>query len=165
CGDIVLFEHNVYVLFNIASPSASGPPCGTRIIACRIVKESYGASKQQHTFTYYGAKGRSHFLHFIPLLIKGWNLYCLKTLRQKWEDEGERENHWTEKHLRGSLARSNREAQIKQKEMKNMLEANRMLTKESYTNHSQFFSTSTPKPSLQPQQFGLSVSKTRKASN
>ena len=37
--------------FIIASRSASGPPCGTRIIAGRIVKESYGASKQQHTFT------------------------------------------------------------------------------------------------------------------
>lgn len=30
---------------------ASGPPCGKRIVAGRIVKESYGAAKQQHTFT------------------------------------------------------------------------------------------------------------------
>ena len=40
-----------FLRFNIASRSASGPPCGTRIIAGRIVKESYGAAKQQHTFT------------------------------------------------------------------------------------------------------------------
>lgn len=33
------------------SRSATGPPCGKRIVAGRIVKESYGAAKQQHTFT------------------------------------------------------------------------------------------------------------------
>ncbi|URE36103.1 zinc finger CCCH domain-containing protein [Musa troglodytarum] len=37
--------------FSIASRSATGPPCGTRLVAGRIVKESYGAAKQQHTFT------------------------------------------------------------------------------------------------------------------
>ncbi|OIW07600.1 hypothetical protein TanjilG_08331 [Lupinus angustifolius] len=50
-GDVVLFEQNVYEMFNLASRSASGPPCGIRIVAGRIVKESYGAAKQQHTFT------------------------------------------------------------------------------------------------------------------
>ncbi|OMO52103.1 hypothetical protein COLO4_37416 [Corchorus olitorius] len=30
------------LMFNIASRSASGPPCGTRIVAGHIVKESYG---------------------------------------------------------------------------------------------------------------------------
>lgn len=40
-----------FLRFNIASRSASGPPCGKRIVAGRIVKESYGAAKQQHTFT------------------------------------------------------------------------------------------------------------------
>lgn len=39
------------IRFNIAACSASGPPCGKRIVAGRIVKESYGAAKQQHTFT------------------------------------------------------------------------------------------------------------------
>lgn len=41
----------IYGRFNIASRSAIGPPCGTRIVAGRIVKESYGSAKQQHTFT------------------------------------------------------------------------------------------------------------------
>ncbi|MCD7457831.1 hypothetical protein HAX54_036387 [Datura stramonium] len=50
-GDVVMFEQNVYEMFSIASRSATGPPCGTRIVAGRIVKESYGAKKQQHTFT------------------------------------------------------------------------------------------------------------------
>ncbi|URE36102.1 zinc finger CCCH domain-containing protein [Musa troglodytarum] len=50
-GDVVMFEQNVYEMFSIASRSATGPPCGTRLVAGRIVKESYGAAKQQHTFT------------------------------------------------------------------------------------------------------------------
>ncbi|KAL6585221.1 hypothetical protein OROMI_004510 [Orobanche minor] len=50
-GDIVMFEQNVYEMFSIASRSANGPPCGTRFVAGRIVNESYGAAKQQHTFT------------------------------------------------------------------------------------------------------------------
>jgi len=28
-----------------------GPPIGTRMVAGKIVQESYGAAKQQHTFT------------------------------------------------------------------------------------------------------------------
>ncbi|KAA8541608.1 hypothetical protein F0562_022760 [Nyssa sinensis] len=62
-GDVVMFEQNVYEMFNIASRSASGPPCGTRIVAGRIVKESYGAAKQQHTFTVevLWSKGRETF--------------------------------------------------------------------------------------------------------
>lgn len=37
--------------FSIISRSANGGPCGTRVVAGRILKESYGAAKQQHTFT------------------------------------------------------------------------------------------------------------------
>ncbi|OMO66035.1 hypothetical protein COLO4_30808 [Corchorus olitorius] len=83
-GDVVMFEQNVYEMFNIASRSASGPPCGTRIVAGRIVKESYGAAKQQHTFTIevLWSKGEKPLPPLHPLLIKGRNLYKLKTLRQ-----------------------------------------------------------------------------------
>lgn len=37
--------------FSIVSRSSKGGVCGTRIVAGRILKESYGAAKQQHTFT------------------------------------------------------------------------------------------------------------------
>lgn len=37
--------------FSIISRSAKGGSCGTRVVAGRILKESYGAAKQQHTFT------------------------------------------------------------------------------------------------------------------
>ncbi|KAL0341810.1 UNVERIFIED_CONTAM: Zinc finger CCCH domain-containing protein 62 [Sesamum calycinum] len=121
-GDIVMFEQNVYEAFNIASRSANGPPCGTRVVAGRIVKESYGAAKQQHTFTIevLWSKGEKPLPPLHPLLIKGRNLYRLKTMRQKWEDEGERQKILSEKHARGGVARLNREARIQQKEMRTM---------------------------------------------
>ncbi|KAI3455650.1 hypothetical protein Pfo_012313 [Paulownia fortunei] len=122
-GDIVMFEQNVYEMFNIASRSANGrPPCGTRVVAGRIVKESYGAAKQQHTFTIevLWSKGEKPLPPLHPLLIKGRNLYRLKTMRQKWEDEGERQKILSEKHARGGVARLNKEARIQQREMRKM---------------------------------------------
>ncbi|XP_052300508.1 zinc finger CCCH domain-containing protein 62-like [Citrus sinensis] len=114
--------------FNIAACSASGPPCGKRIVAGRIMKESYGAAKQQHTFTIevLWSKGEKPLPPLRPLLIKGRNLYRLKTLRQRWEDEGERHKVLMEKHSRGFIARSNREIRIHGKEKRKLLKANRM---------------------------------------
>ncbi|CAA0829470.1 SAP domain-containing protein [Striga hermonthica] len=119
-GDVVMFEQNVYEAFSIASRSANGPPCGTRIVAGRIVKESYGAAKQQHTFTIevLWSKGEKPLNPLHPLLIKGRNLYRLKTMRRKWEDEGERQKMLSEKHARGGAARLDREARIQKKEMR-----------------------------------------------
>ncbi|KAH9665354.1 zinc finger CCCH domain-containing protein 62 [Citrus sinensis] len=78
-GDVVMIEQNVYKMFNIAACSESGPPCGKRIVAGRIVKESYGAAKQQHTFTIevLWSKGEKPLPPLRPLLIKGRNLYPL----------------------------------------------------------------------------------------
>ncbi|XP_052300507.1 zinc finger CCCH domain-containing protein 62-like isoform X11 [Citrus sinensis] len=127
-GDVVMFEQNVYKMFNIAACSASGPPFGKRIVAGRIVKESYGAAKQQHTFTIevLWSKGEKPLPPLRPLLIKGRNLYRLQTLRQRWEDEGERHKVLMEKHSRGFIARSNREIRIHGKEKRKLLKANRM---------------------------------------
>ncbi|XP_047963759.1 zinc finger CCCH domain-containing protein 62-like [Salvia hispanica] len=117
-GDVVIFEQNVYDEFSIVSRSSKGGVCGTRIVAGRILKESYGAAKQQHTFTIevLWSKGEKPLPPLHPLLIKGRNLYRLKTMRQKWEDEGERQRILFEKHARGGAARSNREARILKKE-------------------------------------------------
>ncbi|KAM3375143.1 zinc finger CCCH domain-containing protein 62 [Capsicum galapagoense] len=129
-GDVVMFEQNVYEMFSIASRSATGPPCGTRIVAGRIVKESYGAKKQQHTFTVevLWSKGEKPLPPLHPLLIKGRNLYRLKTLRQKWDDEAERQKILSEKHARGSVARSNRETRVQEKEMRKLQRENRVST-------------------------------------
>lgn len=126
-GDIVMFEQNVYEMFSIVSRSANGPPCGTRIVAGRIVKESYGAAKQQHTFTVevLWSKGVKPLPPLHPLLIKGRNLYRLKTMRQRWEDESERQKILSEKHARGNAARTNRETRIQEKEKKKALRENK----------------------------------------
>ncbi|XP_028752104.1 zinc finger CCCH domain-containing protein 62-like isoform X2 [Neltuma alba] len=135
-GDVVLFEQNVYEMFSVASRSASGPPCGKSIVAGRIVKESYGAAKQQHTFTIevLWSKGEKLLPPLYPLLIKGRNLYRLKTLRQRWDDEGKRQKILMEKHSRGNAARANREARIQEKERRKTSRDNR---KELSSNQSQ----------------------------
>ncbi|XP_014516081.1 zinc finger CCCH domain-containing protein 62 [Vigna radiata var. radiata] len=150
-GDVVLFEQNVYEMFNIASRSASGQPCGKRIVAGRIVKESYGAAKQQHTFTIevLWSKGEKPLPPLYPLLIKGRNLYRLKTLRQKWEDEAERKKILMEKHSRGSLARAYREERIQEKEKRKNIKENR-ISKIEARNQRQSNSHIT-RPQYQPQ--------------
>ncbi|KAJ7963322.1 Zinc finger CCCH domain-containing protein 62 [Quillaja saponaria] len=133
-GDVVLFEQNVYEMFNIASRSAGAPPCGKRIVAGRILKESYGAAKQQHTFTIevLWSKGEKPYPPLHPLLIKGRNLYRLKTLRQRWDDEEERQIILMDKHSRGFVARSDREVRIQEKGKRKMIRANRKVAKEPH---------------------------------
>ncbi|XP_027336824.1 zinc finger CCCH domain-containing protein 62-like [Abrus precatorius] len=157
-GDVVLFEQNVYEMFNIASRSASGPPCGKRIVAGRIVKESYGAAKQQHTFTIevLWSKGEKPLPPLYPLLIKGRNLYRLKTLRQKWEDEAKRLKILMEKHSRGSFARADREARIQEKEKRKTNMENRVSKQVSVKNQCQSHSHVTMSP-YQPQERNVSI--------
>ncbi|KAG4124753.1 hypothetical protein ERO13_D10G058200v2 [Gossypium hirsutum] len=155
-GDVVMFEQKVYEMFNMAPRRASGPPCGTRIVVGRIVKESYGSAKQQHTFTIevLWSKGEKPLPPLHPLLIKGRNLYRLKTLRQRWEDEGERQKVLVEKHSRGLLARSDREERIQEKERRKMLRSNRVLKREEKNkkkSQTQLSSTTTTKE-IQPRQ-------------
>ncbi|CAN6483453.1 unnamed protein product [Victoria cruziana] len=122
-GDVVMFEQNVYDMYNIVSRSATAPPCGTRRVAGRIVKESYGAAKQQHTFTVevLWSEGVKPLPALHPLLIKGRNLYKLKTMRQRWPDEMVRSKVLQEKHSRGCRARFSREARVQLKEMRKKL--------------------------------------------
>ncbi|GAA0147716.1 hypothetical protein LIER_07349 [Lithospermum erythrorhizon] len=105
-GDVVLFSQKVYTDFN--RMKRSGNVSGKRTIAGRVVKESYGAAKQQHTFTVevLWSKGLKTLPSLYPLLVKGRNLYRLKTFRQCWKNEGERYLVLAEKHNRGAAARS-----------------------------------------------------------
>ncbi|GAB2222202.1 hypothetical protein Droror1_Dr00013407 [Drosera rotundifolia] len=122
-GDVVMFEQTVY-----EGSRRFGPPCGKRTVAGRIVKESYGAAKQQHTFTIevLWSKGDKPLPPLQPLLIKGRNLYRLKTMRMKWDDGAARQKILQEKHNRGQVARSDREARILEKEARKAFRANRI---------------------------------------
>ncbi|XP_031114732.1 zinc finger CCCH domain-containing protein 62-like isoform X1 [Ipomoea triloba] len=112
-GDVVLFTQEVYKNFDKVTRSAD--VLGKRTVAGRIVKESYGAAKQQHTFTVevLWSQGVKKLPPLFPLLVKGRNLYKLKTLRQRWPNEKERLGVLAEKHRRGTTARLVRETSKK----------------------------------------------------
>ncbi|KAG0599182.1 hypothetical protein M758_12G134000 [Ceratodon purpureus] len=112
-GDTVLFQHAVFdTPFDIERRCASGPPLGQRWVAGKVVNESYGAAKQQHTFTIevLWSTGTKPFSVMHPVRIKGRNLYRIQTLRQLWPDETKRQMVLDEKHARGAEARAHRRA-------------------------------------------------------
>ncbi|XP_021714266.1 uncharacterized protein LOC110682275 isoform X1 [Chenopodium quinoa] len=108
-GDTVLFKQKVYGR-SFDKVTRQGKLLGKRTVAGRVVKESYGAAKQQHTFTVevLWSKGIKKLPSLFPLLVKGRNLYRLKTCRQPWKNEGERRKVLAEKHRRGTAARYKR---------------------------------------------------------
>ncbi|KAG2538282.1 zinc finger CCCH domain-containing protein 62-like isoform X2 [Panicum virgatum] len=122
-GDVVMFEQYIYRRKKGAPREVKGRLCGQRTNAGRIIKESYGTAKQQHTFTIeiLWSKGYKPWPPLHPLLIKGRNLYKDKTMRQPWPDEEERNKVIQEKHERGDLARKSRAARINEKENQKLL--------------------------------------------
>ncbi|KAM7251010.1 hypothetical protein ACFE04_022893 [Oxalis oulophora] len=104
-GDTVLFTQKVYQKFD--KVKRNGKCEGKRTVAGRVVKESYGAAKQQHTFTVevLWSNGVQRLPPLFPLLIKGRNLYRMRTFRQRWDNEAERQKVLDEKHERGAAAR------------------------------------------------------------
>lgn len=85
---------------------------GDRTIIAEIIRDSYGAAKQQHTFTLRIIESSG----FEPLAVgtvtrrKGRNVYRQGTERLAWENEDARYSAATEKHMRGDAARAAREA-------------------------------------------------------
>ncbi|KAK4416223.1 Zinc finger CCCH domain-containing protein 62 [Sesamum alatum] len=105
-GDVVLFNQKVYQNFD--KMTRRGSHSGRRTVAGRIVKESYGVARQQHTFTVevLWSRGTKKLAPLYPLLVKGRNLYKLKTFRQRWKNEKGRLEVLAEKHKRGAAART-----------------------------------------------------------
>ena len=95
-GDFVKFERAV---FTGSYPRAKFSHNET--IEGEITKESYGAAKQQHTFTIKLPDGDT-------TRIKGRNLYRNGTMRKPWADESKRLVALQEKHKRGDAARAAR---------------------------------------------------------
>ncbi|KAJ4964492.1 hypothetical protein NE237_024431 [Protea cynaroides] len=104
-GDVVLFTQKVHERNEKVTRGRN--LLGKRTIAGRIVKESYGAAKQQHTFTVevLWSNGFKRLPPMFPLLVKGRYLYKMKTFRQRWDNEEERSKILAEKHRRGAEAR------------------------------------------------------------
>ncbi|KAI9164944.1 hypothetical protein LWI28_004776 [Acer negundo] len=113
--DVVLFTQKVYEKFD--KVTRHGRVLGRRTVAGRVVHESYGAAKQQHTFTIevIWSKGFNKLPPLFPLLVKGRNLYRLRTFRQHWNNEAERVKVLAEKHKRGAAARTVRAMRLTKK--------------------------------------------------
>jgi len=78
---------------------------GFELITGKIVKDSYGKERQQHTFTLQLKSGSK-------IRIKGRNLYKNGLFRKAWAQEEARRDVQSEKHRRGDRARSLRDARI-----------------------------------------------------
>ncbi|MFQ5534775.1 MAG: hypothetical protein ACE5EM_08140 [Sphingomonadales bacterium] len=105
-GDVIEFTEGVF------GGSYRRPKfLGDRTIRARVVKDSYGSARQQHTFTLEIIESTG----LDPLKIntvtrrKGRNVYRNGTRRQPWADEAERQAALDEKHHRGDVARAERE--------------------------------------------------------
>lgn len=71
------------------------------LVIGKVVNDSYGKDKQQHTFTIMLLDGSKK-------LKKGRNVYRNFCFRKKWEDESLRIKIADEKHERGNKARDDR---------------------------------------------------------
>jgi hypothetical protein len=99
-GDEVRFERATFT-----GSFRNAKFAGFEQITGKIIKDSYGKDKQQHTFTLALADGTE-------LRIKGRNLYANGTYRRLWADESMRRIAAEEKHLRGDRARAARAQRI-----------------------------------------------------
>ena len=99
-GDEVSFERATFTgIFRSAKFA------GFELVQGKIISDSYGRDKQQHTFTL-------ELLDGSKLSIKGRNLYANGTYRKLWADESQRGLVADEKHVRGAKARAAREYRL-----------------------------------------------------
>jgi hypothetical protein len=96
-GDEVAFEKAVFT-GSFRRPKFAG----TVLVIGKIIADSYGYQKQQHTFTLLLPNGEK-------LRIKGRNLYRNRLYRKPWPDEQKRWDALDEKHTRGNYSREVRE--------------------------------------------------------
>ena len=95
-GDFVQFERAVFT-----GSYRNARFSHNETVEGEITKESYGADKQQHTFTIERTDGER-------IRIKGRNLYRNGTMRKPWADESKRLVALQEKYARGDAARAAR---------------------------------------------------------
>ena len=106
-GDRIRWEESVF------GGSRRRPRClGTRIIEAKVLRDSYGGDRQQHTFSLEvtAATGTDAPAAGAAIRRKGRNLYRNGTMRVPWDDEGARRDAAAEKHARGDAARALRDA-------------------------------------------------------
>lgn len=105
-GDVILFAETVF-----GGSLRKRKRLGERRIVARIIRDSYGALKQQHTFSLeiIASDGCCALESGVKTRRKGRNVYRNGTLRQPWTDEGARRVILEDKHRRGDAARAVRQ--------------------------------------------------------
>lgn len=99
-GDEVCFERATF-----SGSFRSAKFAGFELVQGKIVADSYGRDKQQHTFTIELMDGSK-------IRIKGRNLYANDVYRKAWADGSQRHLVADEKHSRGAIARAARESRL-----------------------------------------------------
>ncbi len=105
-GDIILFEENVW-----EGPYKRPKLAGTRKIIAKVINDSYGELKQQHTFTLRVIEscGYCSLTPNKKVCRKGRVIYRNETRRLPWNCSEDRELKLEEKHCRGDKAREQRD--------------------------------------------------------
>jgi len=105
-GDEIVFTEGVFK-WNFKKSTF----LGERKVFAKVLKESYGSQKQQHTFTLevINSEGTQPIQKGSKILRKGRNIYQNLTLRKPWDDELLRISACEEKHNRGNKARKKRD--------------------------------------------------------
>ena len=101
-GDCVVSDEVRFERATFSGSFRNARFAGFEQITGKIINDSYGRNKQQHTFTLELADGSK-------TTIKGRNLYANGAWRRAWEDESQRGAVADEKHQRGDRARAARE--------------------------------------------------------
>jgi len=97
-GDVVVGDRIRFSRTKFSGSFRNAKFAGYDLITATVIKDSYGAAKQQHTFTLLLNDGTK-------ILIKGRNVYANSCYRLLWEDESQRLIACDEKHERGFEAR------------------------------------------------------------
>ncbi len=104
-GDEVMFTEAVF-----GGGFQSATYLGERRITARIIRDSYGAAKQQHSFTLLVLASDGLYAPEVGsrIIRKGRNLYRNGLKRAEWDCPAGRGAALDEKHRRGDAARSAR---------------------------------------------------------
>lgn len=110
-GDRIRWTEAVWGRVPRAGRSPMPTKLGERTIEARVVRDSYGVAKQQHTFSLVVEKGMGKDAPKPGDRIqrKGRTIYRNGTRRAAWEDESRRGRALDEKHERGGKAREARD--------------------------------------------------------
>jgi|JI10StandDraft_1071094.scaffolds.fasta_scaffold191416_4 hypothetical protein len=115
-GDTIRFREAIFDGPFHRTRSRNQKPDGHRTIIAKVVADSYGQGKQQHTFTLDVIDCETdHEAILGKTLRKGRNIYRNGCVRLPWPDESERRKAADEKHERGDAARRERDQRIADK--------------------------------------------------